>query len=200
MGRMRGLGLGLATAAALLSTAGCAAGGILDGWGSPRGNDVIDGEVYRVDSRRMSVVGYDGRTRSVNVHRDTRVRYDRRTYPVSALERGDEVRVYVTWDRGTPWADVVDVRRSVRATRPRTDRYGYRGRVERLDGYLLRLSLRDRWMAVAPRRGSGEVIVHLPSRLDRDDARRLQRLRRGDRLRLDVVPVGRSEAELVRVR
>lgn len=203
MGRMTRSGRGaLALAAVVLAASGCAS---MDGMLGRRGGvglpgargDVLDGEVARVDLRRehLSVRGWDGRTRTVRVHRDTRVRYDRRTYPVSALERGDEVRVYVTVDRrGSAWADRVDVRRSVREHQ----RYG--ARVERLDGYLTGMSLRDGWMAVAPRRGGGEVIVHLPARLERRDARELERLRRGERVKLEVVPLGRGEAELVRFR
>ena len=72
--------------------------------------------------------------------------------------------------------------------------------MERLEGRVTRMSLRDRWMAVAPRRGARDVIVYIPPRIDRRDAHRLQRLRRGERVELEVVPLARDEAELVRVR
>lgn len=205
MGRMMRSGRStLVLAAVLMAAPACAPlGGVFGGVGLPlpgaRG-DVLDGEVRSLDLRRerLSIRGYDGRTRTVHVHRDTRVRYDRRTYPVSALERGDEVRVYVTVDRrGAAWAERVDVRRSVRE---RDRRYEARRRVERLDGHVTRMNLRDGWMAVEPRRGRGEIIVYLPPRLDRNDARRLEWLRRGERVKLDVVPLGRNEAELVRIR
>lgn len=201
MARMIRRGRSALVITALLAGSGCASlGGIMAGGGMPHSRgDVLDGEVYRVDMRRdhLAIRGYDGRTRTVQVHRDTQVRYDRRTYPVSALERGDEVRVYVRMDRwGDAWADRVDVRRSVRER----DRYGARARVERLDGYVSRMSLRDRWMAVEPRRGAREVVVYLPSSLHRDDARRLERLRRGQRVSLDVVPRDRDSVELVRIR
>ncbi len=122
MGRITGgRGRALLLTAALLGLPACAPmGGVLVGVGLPRGQrDVLDGEVRWVDLRRgqIGVREYDRghHTRTLWVDRRTPVRYGRRTYGVDALERGDDVRVYVSWDRrGAAWANQVEVRRSAR--------------------------------------------------------------------------------------
>lgn len=200
---MRTGGGGLMLVAAILGTAGCAPlGGVVAGPGgsSVRG-DVLDGEVGRVDLRRgrLDLVAWDGRVRSLLVHRDTRVRHRRREYSVSALERGDEVRVYVRFDRrGDAWADRVDVRRSLRDRRAPPARRSVR--LENLHGTVRAVDHRDGWFVVDPPGRREAVVVHLTARLDRRDEIRLDRLRRGQRVRLVVRPLDRDEVELVRFR
>lgn len=197
--RVRGGGRALGLA--LLVTAGSACaplGGMLPGGSGWPGSDrtVLDGEVRSVDGRRdvLRVVARQGGTRTLRWHRDTRVRYGRRDYPVTTLERGDLVRVWVTYDRGgDPWADRIEVLAG------RDDRGGRNGRTVRLDGIVLGVDPRRGRFTVEPRRGES-VVVYVPARPDRDDLRHLERLRRGDRVRLDVRPAGRREAELVRFR
>jgi hypothetical protein len=157
---------------------------------------VLDGRVERVDARRGRIdlrSGY-GRIESVRYHDETRVSYRRQAYHPSALERGDLVRVWVQVDRGgTPWADRVEVRESIR------DRVVFRDRVERLDGRVGSLQPR-RGTFTLERGGYRPLLIVVPQRLDRAELRHLERLRPGDRVRLDVRPLSSSEAELVRFR
>lgn len=44
------------------------------------------------------------------------------------------------------------------------------------------------------------IVVRVPSRLQRDDARRVQRLRKGDRVSIYVREIGRGTVELIRFR
>jgi hypothetical protein len=212
MGMIQGsTGKALVLTASLLAAPGCAPFGDT-GWG-PQGpaarSAVIDGQVWAMDGRRgrLQVRSGSGRTSTLNVDRATRVTYRRRSYPVDALERGDVVRVWVEVDgRGDAWAERVEVRESVRERYDRydDDRYGYddgqyQNRVERVEGRVGEVNLRNRYFTVE--QGSARSLaVYLPQALDRNEYRRVERLRRGDRVRADVRPLSGNEAELVRMR
>jgi hypothetical protein len=188
----------LALAGGLLVAPACAPLGALDGGvlGGGGRSSLLEGEIRSVDARRGRLQLLDHRNRGYTVHYDrgTRVIYRQRQYPVNALERGDVVRVHVVRDRnGALRASRVDVRHSVR------DRGAVYGRTERLTGRVGRVDHRRRHFTVELNRNQ-MLVVHYPTRLSRDDARRLERLRRGDRVRVEVRPVGRGAAELVRFR
>jgi hypothetical protein len=157
---------------------------------------VVDGQVRSVDLRRSRVELRDHRNRAqtLRIDRNTQLVYRQRSYPVSALERGDVVRVRASRDRdGRLWADRIDVRESVRERG-----YGY-ARVERVSGTVGGVDRRSGTFVVQPSRSQG-MIVQLPHQLRREDARRYERLRRGDRVQVEVVPVGGGRFELVRFR
>jgi hypothetical protein len=157
---------------------------------------LVEGQVRTVDLRRSRVEVRDqwNRSQTLRIDRSTRVVYRQRDYPLHALERGDIVRIRVARDRnGGLWADRIDVRESVR------ERGDGHVRAERLTGTVARVDGR-RGHFVVQRDRHGSLVVYLPSYVSRDDARRFQRLRRGDRVRVDVVPLGRGTAELVRFR
>jgi hypothetical protein len=170
----------------------------LEGVVIPRGRgEVVYGEIRDVDARggRLRLREDRGRDLTVRYDNRTRVVYGSRQFSPSALERGDVVQVRVSYDRGgAAWAERVEVRESVRDRRTASSR-----RVERLDGTVGRLDFRRGYFTVEQPR-SRTVVVRVPSRLDRDDARRFERLRPGDRVRVEVRPLDRDAAELVRFR
>jgi hypothetical protein len=189
---------GLALVATLLIAApACAALGVLDDVMVPDGrNSLVTGEVRSVDGRRGRLQVRDDRTSRTHTLRydgRTRVQYRQRHYPASALERGDVVRVRVSYDRsGTAWADHVEVRQSVQ------DRRAATARVQRLDGRVLQVDSRRGFFTVEPSRNR-TVVIHVGN-VTANDARRVARLRRGDRVRMDVRPVTNNAAQLVRFR
>ena len=202
-----GTGRALVLTAALLSGSGCAQ--ITDAIQQPRAGSarsgVIDGEIRSVDPRRGRIQVRSARqgTRTVRVDRSTRVLYRRVEYTVAALEPGDVVRVFVEMDRnGSAWAERVDVRTSA------DERRDYPGQAPRprehawLDGTVSRMDPGDGWFTVEMRRSQreGEVVIYVPEQLDRDDERQLERMRRGDRVEIEVRPISNDEAELVRFR
>jgi hypothetical protein len=159
-------------------------------------NSVLYGEVRSLDTRRGRVQLREDRGRDVTVRYDgrTRVHYGSRQYPVTSLQRGDVVQVRLAYDRnGNAWADRIDVRNSVGDRRVAT------ARVVRLDGRVRGVDPSRRFFTVEADRGR-PVMVLVSRRLDRDDARRIERLRRGDRVRADVRPLRGDEVELVRFR
>lgn len=183
---------------AILAVSACAS--TANGWpgdvGSrSRSTASIYGEVRSIDHRRgrMQIREDWGKNRTVYYDGRTRVVYGSRHYPVSSLERGDLVRVHVIRSRnGGLYADRVDVRQSVRNR-------GIDRRVERMAGTVVRVDGRRRSFVLEPSR-SRSVVVHVPGRLRREDARRLERLRRGDRVRVEVRAIGRNSVELIRFR
>lgn len=188
----------LALAGGLVMVPACAPFGAVDGVGQvpSRQASIVEGQIRTVDTRRGRLEVRDGWNRGYTVRydRDTRVVYRQRVFPVSALERGDVVRVRVVQGRnGVLWADRVDVRESVRHGGSAA------GRVARLNGTVAAVDARRGRFTV--RQGRQQpVVVYLPHRVSRDDARRFDRLRRGDRVRVEVRAVGRGSAELVRFR
>lgn len=198
------LAFALAAGLMLVAPACSVHGGGLEGVTVPRGRSAqIIGEVRSVDNRRnrLTIRESYGRTHTLRYHNRTRVVDGRRSYSINALDRGNLVRVWVSYDRsGTPWVDRLEVRdggRYGRNDRGRTVIIA--PRVERLDGTVGRLDSRRTYFTL--QRGRTQVItVRVPARLPRDDARRLDRLRRGDRVRIEARELNRNTFELVRFR
>jgi hypothetical protein len=192
-----------AMSALLLAVAlpGCAPLNALDDILLPGvGTSVVSGEIRSVDTRRGRIQVREEygnrRTHTLRYDDRTRITSGQRRYPASSLQRGDEVRVRVSHDRsGTAWAEQVEVRRSV---------YDSRGtasstRVTRLDGVVRQVDNRRGWFTVEHSR-SQTVRVYVPQRVSSNDARRFDRLRRNERVRVEVRSLGRNEAQLVRFR
>lgn len=167
----------------------------------------IHGEVRGVDTRRDRIYvseGRGGRGRTYTVHYDRRTRvYDgRRSYPVSALRRGDDVRIRVEYDRrGRAWADRVDLRRG----RGWSDRGPWNNgrhadvwRTDRWSGRVVVVDARRNYFTLD--RGSSRVVVVRVPSSNRDLGRRLGRLRRGEKVTIEVRHRGGQDVQLVRFR
>jgi hypothetical protein len=175
----------------VLAGAGCAE--IERAIHAPGRSDVVDGEIWSIDARgsRIDVRSVRGGTVTMRYDRNTRVFYERREYEPTALEEGDQVRALTSRDRnGTLWADRIDVLRSVRDAAP--------GRVERIDGVFGRFEPGRGYFTVVAARET--LFVYIPRNVREGDLRRLERLRPGDRVRIDVRVFGRGELELARFR
>jgi hypothetical protein len=183
----------MALAGVMFTASACAP---LDQVMVPQGrNTVLVGEVRALDARRgrLEVREDRGRTHLMRVDNRTRVASGSRQLPVSSLRRGDAVRVRISYDRsGTAWADHIDVRHG--STDRRTA-----ARVERIDGRVTGVDSRRGYFTL-DQGGRSTLIVHVPNRISSSDARRFDRLRRGDRVRAEVRVTGRDRAELVRFR
>lgn len=192
-------------AGVLSACAGSGLGTLGDVLGSGQSSSLY-GEVRSVDTRRgrIQVREQQGRDYTVRYDNRTRVVYRQREYPVSRLERGDQVQVRVEYDRNnTPYADRIDVRESARDGRDRgdwdrDDRDRDRGMM-RVDGRVQGIDTRRGYFTVTQTRGP-RLVVYVTRNTRRDDIRRFERLRRGDRVRVEVRSRGRDQAELIRFR
>jgi hypothetical protein len=177
----------------------------LGGLGDVFGNgDSLYGEIRSVDTRRgkIQVREQYGRDQTVRYDSRTRVVYQNRQYPVSSLERGDQVQMRVAYDRNnTAWADRIEVRSSARRNDRRSDRGTvWSPRVERVDGRVQGVDGRRGYFTMTQNRGP-QLAVYMPRNARREDVRRFERLRRGDRVRVEIRSRGSSsQAELVRFR
>ncbi|HSJ24935.1 MAG TPA: DUF5666 domain-containing protein [Longimicrobiales bacterium] len=186
------------TGVLLFAAPACASLDILDDVIQANGNSsVLTGEVRSVDTRRGRLDvrdNYSNRTRTVRFDSRTRITNGTRQYPASSLRRGDQVRVHLSRDRsGTMWANRVEVRNTSRDGRV------VNARVQRLEGRVLQVDSRRGLFTVEPSRNR-TVVVYVPRNVSSNDARRLNRLRRGDRVRMDVRQVSGNAVELVRFR
>jgi hypothetical protein len=188
----------LAFAGALM-TAACAPLDTIAQPAGTRSSTMVQGEVRSIDSRRgaMQVREDRGRTFSVRLDNRTQVTSGSRRLPLSYVERGDHVRVRVAYDRsGTAWADRIEVREG------RRDGRGWPGdvgaRTERVSGRVASVDTRRGFFTLEQSRS--RMVIQVPQRLSNADARRFDRLRRGDRVTVDVRVHGRNQVELVRFR
>lgn len=201
--RMPGTMVAVALAAAVIS---CAPLGGLGGLGDVFGGQSLYGEIRSVDTRRGRIQLREqyGRDQTVRYDNRTRVVYRNRQYPVSSLDRGDQVQVRVEYDRNnTAWADHIELRSSARAgdRDRRDDRRGdvWSDRVQRVDGRVQSIDRRRGYFTMT--QNGSRATVYMPRNARREDIRRFERLRPGERVRADVRSVGsRNQAELVRFR
>jgi hypothetical protein len=188
----------------------CAPLGNLGGLGDVFGGNSVYGEVRSVDTRRgrIQLREQQGRDYTVRYDNRTRVVYQNRQYPVSAMERGDQVQVSIQYDRNDdPWAERIDLRSSARSNDRDRDRRDddrdrddvWSDRVQRLDGRVQSIDTRRGYFTMT--QNNYRVTVYMPRDARREDIRRFERLRRGERVRADVRNRGsQNQAELVRFR
>jgi hypothetical protein len=133
------LGLRMAALAAMLSAAGCsqagAIGDILGGVLGPQGQQgqgqgqggQVSGEIQGVDTNRgfLQIRTQNGQTGNVYFDQNTRVVYQQREYPVTALERGDVVAMNIQQDqRGQAYTNYIQVQQSVQERSGQTNQGG----------------------------------------------------------------------------
>ena len=182
-----------ATGCSQLGTLGNVLGGVMNPNGGSSGSEVY-GEVQYVDTQRqqIQVRTQQGQTGSVYFDSRTRVVYQQQEYPVTALERGDEVgmRVQQT-QQGAPYTDYIVVTRSVQergggvSSSALQQAEGRVGWVDANRGQFQLLTSRN-------------VIVALPYNSRSTDVSRFRSLRQGDYVRVEGRLVSQDRLELER--
>ncbi len=185
--------------AAVLFAFGCSSAGrtMDDVFGGGPNTSTVYGQVVSVDTRssRMQIREDRGRNFTVRFDNRTRVVGRQRSSSVASLRRGDYVTVRVVQDRyGQAWAERVEVRESV-ANRGRST-----GRTTQVDGSVAWVDARSGSFGISSGLLRASRTVYVPRNISRSERNRLERLRRGDRVRVEVREVGRNEYELVRFR
>lgn len=198
---------GVAALALTASLAACASGAgglgdilgsVLGGAGQGQGqgqSGQASGVITGVDGRRQEIglQTSSGQTAALRYDGNTRVVYQQREYPVSALERGDRVTLRVRQIQGGEYyTDYVQVDQSVQE-RGGTSQQQARA----FEGTVRQVDLNQGWFAVDTR-GYGTLTVTLPYAVSRADNDRFRRLRRGDGVRFEAVPLNQTRVELQR--
>src|SRR5687767_4441183 len=188
--------LGTAMTCLLMTTAACSQlGSILGGVGgagSPQGNQ-LSGYVEGVDTRtqQIAIQTSNGQRVMLLFDNQTSVVYQNQNYPVTALERGDQVTVRVqSTSNGAYYTDLIQVDQSVSSGGSSTAS----GNVQSLQGTVGQI---DRSNGVFRLDGnSSSVIVSLPYNVRQSDVNTFNNLRVGDRVRFYGVFVNNSRVEL----
>lgn len=171
------------------SVLGGGAGGGQAGQGQAAGT--IAG--VNTQSQQIGLTMRDGQTVGLFFDRNTKVVYQNRLYPVTALERGDEVvvRVRSTQDGGY-YTDSVYVTRSVSSGGSSS---GGSASVQALQGTVRQIDRTNGLFALET--GNGVILtVSLPYNVSSADANRFRNLRIGEHVRLHGVYINNSRVEL----
>jgi hypothetical protein len=166
-------------------------GNVLGGaLGSPQGQ--VSGWVQGVDTRAQQIVlqQSDGQTVALLYDNQTQVVYQNQSYPVTALERGDQItaRIQAT-STGAYYTDLVQVDQS--ASGPG----GSSGSVQALQGTVRGIDRTNGLFAVDAG-NLGTLTVSMPYNPSRADLNRFQSLRIGDYVRFYGVFLNNARVEL----
>lgn len=187
-----------------LALPGCAGntlgslGDILGGMGAPGSGGQqgqISAEIRQVNTqqRTIQVATQDGRTGDVYYDQNTVVVYRQQQYPVTALERGDLAVLQVQETaQGSLYASRIDVQTSVSE---RTGQTGT-GSIQQFSGRVGQVD-HNRGLFVLQTQ-SGNVTVAVPYNAPQATIDYFHRLRTGDNVRLEAVPVDRGNVQIYR--
>lgn len=191
-----------AAAIAVVASAACSSaanigeilGGVLGGGGAAQSGQVA-GTIAGVNtqSQQIGLTTQDGQTVGLLFDQNTRVVYQNQLYPVTALERGDEVvvRVQSTQDGGY-YTDSVFVTRSVTSG---GSAGGSSANVQALQGTVRQIDRTNGLFALET--GNGVMLtVSMPYNVTTADANRFRNLRTGEHVRLYGVYLNNSRVEL----
>jgi len=202
---------GVVALAATLATAGCAQlgpvgdilGGVLGQQQGQGGNGEVYGEVRAIDTQRgvLQIETSNGQVGNVQFDQRTRVVYQQREYPVTSLERGDQVgmRIQQT-QQGGAYTDYITVTQSVQE---RTGQGGGNGGYDNGTAGLTRLEGRVGWVDVNRgefqiRTSRGDATVYLRYNTSGYETDRFRRLREGDTVRVEGRLTNGNRLELER--
>jgi hypothetical protein len=178
---------GVALLGAALSMGGCATGALGDVLGgvlNPQGGSgeqLVQGDVVVVNTSQqvLQVRMQNGQTANLRFDNRTQVVYQQQAYPVTALERGDEVSVTVQQtQQGEYYASQVLVTRSIQEANGTSSNTGSR-QLMQLQGNVGQIDA-ARGMFELRVQNQGTLWVSLPYNTSSSNVTRFQRLRAGD--------------------
>lgn len=211
-GLMRGLrgavvvALGVAaTGCSQLGTLGNVLGGVMQpGVGS--GNAQVSGTVRYVDTQRqmLQITTSNGQTGNVYFDNRTQVVYQQQSYPVTALEQGDQVQLQLQQDQqGNYYTNYIMVTRSVQDSGGynsggynNTGTYGGYNNVSQVEGRVGWIDYqRGQFSLVTTGR---TYTVMMPYNSSAADANTFRNLRQNSYVRLQGQMVSNTEIQLTR--
>jgi hypothetical protein len=186
--------LTLAALTACSSTGGLGniLGSVLGG-GTGQGSQVT-GAVLGVDTRSQQLSIQQSNGQAVNLAYDgqTQVVYQNQNYPVTSLERGDQVTARVqSTSNGAYYTDLVQVDQSVSSAGSGTGS----GSVQTLQGIVRQVDQANGMFTIDNSDGV-RLVVQMPSNSSRTDVSKFQSLRAGDVARFYGVYLNNSRVEL----
>jgi hypothetical protein len=184
--------LGALSACSQAGGLGSVLGSVLGGgMGGGQGSQV-SGYVQGVDTRsqQLYLQQQNGQTVTLVFDNNTQVVYNNQRYPVTSLERGDEVTARVqSSNNGAYYTDLVQVDRSVSGST------GTSANVQSIQGTVRQVDYNNGLFTLDAQNGS-RLTVQLSPNISRSDLDRFRNLRSGDYARFYGAVVGNSRVEL----
>lgn len=184
---------GGALTALIFATTACSStgglGGVLgDVFGG--GRNQISGTIQGVNTRtqQIGLTQSNGQTIALTYDNNTRVVYQGRDYPVTALEWGDRVTARLPGSGSNNYTDLIDVTESVGNT-------GGTGNVQTFDGTVRSVD-RSNGLFTISTSNYGNVTVSMPFNARQTDITRFNNLRNGDFVRFYGVMLNNTRIEL----
>jgi hypothetical protein len=193
---MRLLGRG-AAASALFVLAGCSNAGLGNVLGSVlgggQGANQVQGYVQGVNTRSQYIALQSANGQSVNIQYDnqTRVVYNNQSFPVTSLDRGDQVTARIQSTNNGYYTDLVQVDQPVQASNGSSSS----GNVQTIQGTVRGVDTQNGLFALDVGNGS-RMTVSMPYSPSRSDMNRFQSLRQGDYVRIAGVFLNNTRVEL----
>ena len=196
---MHKFGRGAAAVSTLLVLAACSntglgnvLGSVLGGAG--QGANQVSGYVQGVDTRSQYIALQASNGQAVNLQYDnqTKVVYNNQSYPVTSLDRGDQVTARIQTTRNNEYyTDLVQVDQPVQGSSGSTAS----GNVQTIQGTVRGVDTQNGLFSLDLGTGS-RVTVSMPYSPSRADMNRFQNLRQGDSVRIAGVYLNSSRVEL----
>ena len=182
-----------AMACLLVASGACSQlGSILQGVGGTGQGSQVSGYVEGVDTRSQQIALQvsNGQRVVLSYDNQTSVVYQNQNYPVTALERGDQVTARVqSTTGGAYYTDLIQVDQSVSSSGSTAS-----GQVQSLQGTVGQIDRSNGQFRLDGT--SSSVIVTLPYNVRQSDIATFNNLRIGDRVRLYGVFLNNSRVEL----
>jgi hypothetical protein len=196
---MRILGRRAAAVSTLLVLAGCSSAGGLGNvlgsvlGGAGQGANQVSGYVQGVDTRSQVIALQSSSGQSVNILFDnqTRVVYNNQSYPVTSLDRGDQVTARIQSTNNGYYTDLVQVDQPVQGSNSSASS----GNVQTLQGTVRSVDTQNGLFSMDVGTGT-RLTVSMPYSPSRADMNRFQSLRQGDAVRIAAVFLNSSRVEL----
>jgi len=158
--------------------------------GGGQGNQVT-GIVQGVDTRnrQIGLQQSNGQTVAIAYDNQTQVVYNNQSYPVTSLDRGDQVTARIQSANNGYYTDLVQVDQPVQGSNSSMG-----GNVQTLQGTVRQIDQQNGLFTMDV--SSSRITVSMPYSPSRADLDRFQRLRPGDVVRIAGVPLNNTRVEL----
>ena len=187
-----------AAVSTLLVLAACSSNGGLGSvlgsvLGGGQGANQVSGYVQGVDTRSQFIALQSSNGQAVNIQYDnqTKVVYNNQSYPVTSLDRGDQVTARIQSTNNGYYTDLVQVDQPVQGSNSSTSS----GNVQTLQGTVRGVDTQNGLFTMDVGTGT-RLTVSMPYSPSRADMNRFQSLRNGDYVRIAGVYLNGSRVEL----
>jgi hypothetical protein len=179
-------------ACAQAGTLGNVLGSVLGGGQQQQQGNQVSGTIQGVDTRNQQIglQQSNGQTVAIAYDNQTQVSFQNKSYPVTSLERGDQVTARIQQgNNGGYYTDLVQVDQPVQGSSS-----GANGNVQAVQGTVRQVDLQNGLFTMDV--NQTRLTVSMPYSPSRADINRFQSLRAGDNIRIAGVFLNNSRVEL----